>query len=91
MGLTKEQKSEIVKQFGANEKNTGDTSVQIAILTNEIIQLTKHIIANKKDNHSKLGLQKKVSKRRSLMVYLKRTNFEKYEELRSSLNLKDIK
>ena len=91
MGLTKEQKTEIVKQFGSNEKNTGDTSVQIAILTNEITQLTKHMIANKKDNHSKLGLQKKVSKRRSLMVYLRRTNFEKYEEVRNTLNLKDVK
>ena len=90
MALTKAQKAEIIKQFGKDAKDTGAPEVQIAILTKEIEQLTVHMIANKKDNHSKLGLHKKVSKRRSLLAYLKRESFERYEKLLKELNLKDI-
>jgi small subunit ribosomal protein S15 len=90
MALTKQQKAEIVAKFGKDAQDTGAPEVQIAILTKEIEQLTVHMIANKKDNHSKLGLHKKVSKRRSLLAYLKRESFERYEKLLKELNLKDI-
>jgi len=90
MALSKEQKQELINRFGKDAKDTGAVEVQVAILTAEIQQLTKHMIANKKDNHSKLGLHKKVSKRRSLLAYLKRESFERYEALLKELNLKDI-
>ena len=90
MALSKTQKAEIVSKYGKDAKDTGRPEVQIAILTVEIQQLTKHMIENKKDNHSKLGLHKKVSKRRSLLAYLKRESFERYEKILNELNLKDI-
>jgi small subunit ribosomal protein S15 len=90
MALTKQQKADIIKQFGKDAKDTGAPEVQVAILTQEIKQLTVHMIANKKDNHSKLGLHKKVSKRRSILAYLRNESFERYEKLLKELNLKDI-
>lgn len=89
MALAKEIKIELTKKYGSNEKDTGRTEVQVAILTTEIKSLTEHMIANKKDNHSKLGLQKKVSKRRALLAYLKKEDLNRYKELISKLNLKD--
>ena len=67
--LTKEKK-ELVKKFGKNEKDTGSTEVQIAILTKEINELTEHLKIHAKDNHSKRGLLKKVGHRRYLLNYL---------------------
>jgi small subunit ribosomal protein S15 len=90
MALTKEQKQELVKKYGKDANDTGAIEVQVAILTEEIKLLTAHMIANKKDNHSKLGLHKKVSKRRSLLAYLKKESFERYEAILKELNLKDI-
>ncbi len=86
--ITKEQKQEIVKQFGENEKDTGKTEVQIAILTAEIKDLTEHMKVNKKDKHSKLGLYKKVSKRNSLLKYLKEQDFDRYSALIKKLGLR---
>ncbi len=88
MAITKEQKQEIIKQFGANEKDTGKTEVQIAILTAEIKDLTEHMKVNKKDKHSKLGLYKKVSKRASLLKYLKSESEERYFNLLPLLGLR---
>lgn len=89
MSLHKEEKLALIKEFGVNEKDTGAVEVQVAILTEEINLLTKHMISNKKDNHSKLGLQKKVSKRRSLLAYLKKEDLERYQILINKLELKD--
>ncbi len=91
MSLSKETKEKIILEHGKDAKDTGLTEVQIAILTEEIKQLTAHMIANKKDNHSKSGLQKKVSRRRALLVYLKSESFERYTSLLENLNLKEIK
>ncbi len=88
MAITKENKIEIIKQFGANEKDTGKTEVQIAILTAEIKDLTEHMKVNKKDKHSKLGLYKKVSKRASLLKYLKSESEERYKDLLPKLGLR---
>ena len=81
MAVSKERKAELVKEFGKDVKNTGSTEVQIAILTDEINNLTEHLKENKHDYHSKRGLLMKVGKRRSLLDYLKRTNVVSYREV----------
>ena len=88
MAVTKERKAELVKEFGKDVKNTGATEVQIAILTDEINNLTEHLKENKHDYHSKRGLLMKVGKRRSLLDYLKRTNVVSYREVIKKLNLR---
>ena len=88
MAITKERKAELVKEFGKDVKNTGSTEVQIAILTDEINNLTEHLKENKHDYHSKRGLLMKVGKRRSLLDYLKRTNVVSYREVIKKLNLR---
>ena len=88
MAITKERKAELVKEFGKDVKNTGATEVQIAILTDEINNLTEHLKENKHDYHSKRGLLQKVGKRRSLLDYLKRTDVQRYRELIAKLGLR---
>ena len=88
MSVTKERKAELVKQFGKNEKDSGATEVQIAILTEEINDLTEHLKVHIHDFHSKRGLLMKVGKRRSLLDYLKKTNVVAYRELIKKLNLR---
>ena len=70
MAVTKERKAELVKEFGKDAKNTGAPEVPIAILTDEINELTEHLKVHKKDNHSRRGLLKMVGKRRNLLNYL---------------------
>ena len=86
--ITKEQKAKIVKDFGGNEKNTGDTAVQIAILTAEINSLSKHFETNKKDLHSKRGFIGKIEKRKKLISYLKSEDFDRYQETIKKLGLR---
>ena len=88
MAITKERKAELVKEFGKDVKNTGATEVQIAILTDEINNLTEHLKENKHDYHSKRGLFMKVGKRRSLLDYLKKNNVVSYREIIKKLNLR---
>lgn len=88
MALTKERKAELVKKFGKNEKDSGATEVQIAILTEEINELTEHLKVHTHDYHSKRGLLKKVGKRRSLLDYLKDNNVVSYRELIKELNIR---
>ena len=88
MAVSKERKAELVKEFGKDVKNTGSTEVQIAILTDEINNLTEHLKENRHDYHSKRGLLMKVGKRRSLLDYLKRTNVVSYREVIKKLNLR---
>ena len=88
MAVTKERKAELVKEFGKDVKNTGATEVQIAILTDEINNLTEHLKENKHDYHSKRGLLMKVGKRRSLLDYLKKNNIVSYREVIKKLNLR---
>ena len=88
MAVSKERKAELVKEFGKDVKNTGSTEVQIAILTDEINNLTEHLKENKHNYHSKRGLLMKVGKRRSLLDYLKRTNVVSYREVIKKLNLR---
>ena len=88
MAVTKERKAELVKMFGANEKDSGNTKVQIAILTDEINDLTEHLKVNIHDFHSKRGLLMKVGKRRSLLDYLKANDVIAYRELIKELNIR---
>ena len=88
MALTKEQKSNIIKKYARDEKDTGSLEVQIAILTEEIKALTEHLKNNKQDKHSKRGLLMKVGKRRSLLNYLLENDVKRYREVVKSLELR---
>ncbi len=86
--LTKEEKQEIIKKFGKNEKDTGSAAVQIALLTARIKYLTEHFKEHKKDFHSRRGLLKLVGRRRKLLKYLRNYNFEEYKKVVTELGLK---
>ncbi len=86
--LSKEKKAEIIKTFGKNEKDTGSTEVQIAILTAEINELNTHFETHIHDFHSKRGLMCKIGQRRSLLNYLKEKDLHKYEALIEKLGLR---
>lgn len=88
MALTKEEKAKIVKEYARDNKDTGSTEVQIALLTKEINDLTEHLKEHIHDYHSKRGLLKKVGKRRSLLTYLKDTDVVSYRKLIDKLNLR---
>jgi small subunit ribosomal protein S15 len=88
MAITKEKKAELVKKFGKNEKDSGATEVQIAILTEEINNLTEHLKEHIHDYHSKRGLQMMVGKRRSLLDYLKKTDVVSYRKVIEDLGLR---
>ncbi len=88
MPLTTEKKLEIIKEFGENEKDTGSTEVQVALLTTRIVELTEHLKIYKKDHASRRGLLKLVGQRKSLLKYLKRTDIERYRSLIKRLNLR---
>ena len=88
MGLSKENKLKIVKKFGESEKDTGNTKVQVALLTERIRQLTEHIKIHKKDNHTRLGLLKMVGQRRHLLSYLEKNEVDEYRNLIKVLGLR---
>ncbi len=88
MAVTKERKAELVREFGKNENDTGATEVQIAILTEEIRDLTEHLKIHIHDYHSKRGLMMKVGKRRSLLDYLKANDVNSYRTLIEKLNIR---
>ena len=86
--MTKERKTEIIKNFGRDEKDTGSSEVQIALLTERINELTEHLKVHKKDNHSRRGLLQMVGKRRNLLNYLAKNDLPKYREVVEKLNLR---
>ncbi len=88
MALTKEQKETIIKDYQMNEKDTGSTEVQIALLTKRINDLTEHFKVHNKDHNSRRGLLKLVGQRRKLLKYLKRTDLNGYRALLERLNLR---
>jgi small subunit ribosomal protein S15 len=88
MALTKEKTAAVVTQFGASEKDTGNTKVQIALLTEDIKQLTEHCKTNKKDKSASRGLLMKVGQRRNLLKYLQRRDLEGYRGLIKELGLR---
>ncbi len=88
MALTKEEKTQIVTDYGKNEKDTGSIEVQIAMLTKRIKDLTEHLKANQKDESSRRGLLKMVGARRSLLNYLRRTDYASYVALTEKIGLR---
>ena len=88
MALSKEKKAEIVKKFAKDAKDTGSSEVQIAILTEEIKELTGHLKVHSHDYHSRRGLLKKVGQRRSLLNYLFKTDVTRYRKIVKDLGLR---
>ncbi len=86
--LTKEKKEKLIQGFKVHPKDTGSCSVQIAILTERINNLTTHFKTHKKDHHSRQGLLKLVNQRKKLLDYLKRQDEEKYKELINKLQIR---
>ena len=86
--MTTERKQEIINSYRRDEKDTGSSEVQIALLTERINHLTEHLKSNKQDDHSRRGLLQLVGRRRALLDYLKNTNLEGYRELIAKLNIR---
>ncbi len=88
MSITTDRKSELVKEFGATDGDTGSPEVQVAILTERISNLTDHFKTHKKDNHSRRGLLKMVSQRRKLLDYIKAKDVARYAGLIQRLGIR---
>ena len=88
MGLTNEKKFEIIQKFGKSDKDSGNTAVQISLLTERINQLLEHFKHNKKDHHSRRGLLKMVGQRRRLLDYMIRKDLEQYRSLIKKLKIR---
>jgi len=88
VSLAKEVKTGLITDYRLHESDTGSPEVQVAILSKRISDLTEHFKTHKKDNHSRRGLLKLVSKRRRLLDYLKRNDAERYHVVISRLGLR---
>ncbi len=88
MTISVKEKKDIVLDFGKNEKNTGATEVQVAILTKKINDLSEHFKINKKDHHSKRGLLGMINNRRKLLKYLKNKDESRYTDVIKKLGLR---
>jgi len=88
MALSKEQTSQIIKNFQRKDLDTGSSEVQIALLTFDIKQQTEHFKKHPKDHHGTTGLVKMVNRRRRLLDYIKRTDNKKYQKLISDLGIR---
>ena len=88
MALTKEKKAELIAQYGRKEGDTGSPQVQIAQLTERIVQLIGHFQTHKKDHHSRRGLLKLVGRRRRLLRYLRRVDLEGLSRLDAALGIR---
>ena len=88
MALDQEVKNSIIEKYRRDDKDTGSSEVQIAILTEQIKVLTEHLKINKKDHSSRLGLLKMVGKRKRLLKYLRKNNYSKFTELVADLGIR---
>ncbi len=88
MSITRKEKQKLVGRFQRDHKDTGSSEVQAAILTKRIKNLTGHFKTHKKDHHSRRGLLGMVSRRRKLLDYLKKTDFQKYLKTIQELELR---
>ena len=86
--LSKEEKTQIIKEFQKDKKDTGSAEVQIAILTQRIKELTEHLKENKKDHSSRRGLFKMIRRRKGLLNYLMKNDIERYREVIEKLGLR---
>ena len=88
MSVTGSRKAEVIKTYAKKDGDTGSPEVQVAILSERINNLTEHFKAHVKDNHSRRGLLKMVSQRRTLLDYLRRTNEKSYQDLIEKLGIR---
>lgn len=88
MSITPERKQALINEYKTNETDTGSPEVQVAILSERIVNLTGHMKTHAKDFHSRRGLLVMVSQRRSLLDYLKRKDQSRYESLIQRLGLR---
>ena len=88
MPLAKEMKNKVIEDFRVHDTDTGSPEVQIALLTNRIVELTEHFKDHKKDHHGRRGLLKLVGQRRSLLDYLKNSDIERYRSTIERLGLR---
>lgn len=88
MAVTKENTENIIKKFQRSELDTGSSEVQVALLTANINELTKHAALHKKDVHSRRGIIRAVNLRRKLLDYMKRTDLKKYESMIKALDIR---
>ena len=86
--LTAKKKQKIIEKYRTHKSDTGSPQVQIAILTAEVLDLTKHLRDHKKDNSSRRGLIKKVNERRRLLLYLEREDEKAFLKLKKDLGLR---
>lgn len=88
MSITAEKKQDVIKEYATKKDDTGSPEVQVAILTNRIEELSKHMQEHKKDFHSRRGLLAMVAKRRKLLDFLKRKDEDRYQKLIKSLGIR---
>ena len=88
MSITAERKQDVINEYATKDGDTGSPEVQIAILTERIINLTDHLKTHKKDHHSRRGLLMMVGQRRRLLDYLKSNKSDRYDELIKRLGLR---
>ncbi len=88
MSITTSRKAELIQNYGAKADDTGSPEVQVAILSERIVNLTEHFKTHVKDNHSRRGLLKLVSQRRQLLDYLKRADEGRYRKLIERLGIR---
>ncbi|MCY4643906.1 MAG: 30S ribosomal protein S15 [Bacteriovoracales bacterium] len=86
--IATERRTELIKQFGRTEKDSGATEVQVAILSERIGDLAHHFEAHKLDHHSKRGLMKLIGKRKRLLRYLQHRDEDRYKKLITALGLR---
>lgn len=88
MTINLKNKQEIIKKYGENEKDTGSTAVQVAMMSKKIDELTEHLKLNKKDFATKRGLLMMVGRRKRLLSYLKNQNVAEYRDLIKKLGIR---
>ncbi len=88
MSITAERKAELMKKYARVENDTGSPEVQVAILTERIVNLTEHFKTHRKDRHSRRGLLMLVSRRRSLLDYLRRKDEDRYTAIIQALGIR---
>ena len=88
MSITTEEKQKVIGTYQINDKDTGSPNVQVALLTNRIKYLTDHFKIHKKDHHSRRGLLVLVSKRRKLLSYIRKKDYQQYLDIIGNLKLR---
>ncbi len=88
MALAKDTKQDVIQRFGLDPQDTGSTRVQVALLTTRINELSEHLRAHKKDHHGRRGLLVMVGRRKRLLAYLEKTDYEGYKALIAELGLR---